>query len=245
MSIGSRIKQRREELGLTQPELANLIGVSKGSIGNYESNVSSPNEKILFKLFSALKCDANFLYQDDMKIMQTDNFTFEEKKHIKKYRELDTHGRDMVDTVIEKEYERCMSNEEQEEEKPDVIEIKLAQLPASAGTGVELYEENYQIMSIRASDLARQADFAVKVSGDSMETTFYDGDILLIESMPFINKGDIGIFVVNGDGYVKEYGGDRLISHNEKYPDIKLTEHDVVICSGRVIGALEENDFID
>ena len=118
-------------------------------------------------------------------------------------------------------------------------------MPASAGTGVDLCEENYQIMSIRASDLARQADFAVRVSGDSMETTFYDGDILLIESMPFINKGDIGIFVLNGDGYVKEYGGDRLISHNKKYPDIRLTEHDVVICSGRVIGVLEEDDFIN
>lgn len=32
MSIGSRIKQRREELGYTQPQLASLIGVSKGTI---------------------------------------------------------------------------------------------------------------------------------------------------------------------------------------------------------------------
>ena len=43
MSIGSRIKQRREELGLTQPQLAKMIGVSKGSIGNYESEISCPN----------------------------------------------------------------------------------------------------------------------------------------------------------------------------------------------------------
>lgn len=66
MSIGSRIKQRREELGLTQPELAKLVGISKGSIGNYESNVSSPNEKILFKLFEILKCDANFLRNEQV-----------------------------------------------------------------------------------------------------------------------------------------------------------------------------------
>ena len=64
MSIGDRIKQRRKELKLTQPKLAEIVGVSKGTIGNYESNLCSPNEKILFKLFSALECDANFLYQD-------------------------------------------------------------------------------------------------------------------------------------------------------------------------------------
>ena len=64
MSIGSRIKQRRDELGITQPMLASMVGVSKGSIGNYESGVSSPNEPILIKLFEALQCDANFLYQD-------------------------------------------------------------------------------------------------------------------------------------------------------------------------------------
>ncbi len=106
MSIGSRIKQRREELGLTQPELAKLIGVSKGSIGNYESGVSSPNEKILFKLFSALKCDANFLYQDDIKITEAENFTCEEKEHIKKYRSLDDHGKYTVNTVLDDECER-------------------------------------------------------------------------------------------------------------------------------------------
>ena len=54
MSIGTRIKMRREELGMTQPELACLIGVSKGSIGNYESGISRPNEDILIKLFSHL-----------------------------------------------------------------------------------------------------------------------------------------------------------------------------------------------
>ena len=188
-------------------------------------------------------CEQHYSISNEKTTKNKSVYSNEEKLIIKKYRELDIHGRDMVDTVIEKEYERCTAVIE--EENPEIIQIKLSQLPASAGTGVDLSEENYQIMSIRASDLARQADFAVRVSGDSMETTFYDGDILLIESMPFINKGDIGIFVLNGDGYVKEYGGDRLISHNKKYPDIRLTEHDVVICSGRVIGVLEEDDFIN
>ena len=105
MSIGSRLKLRREELGLTQTELAKLVGVSKGSIGNYESEISSPNENILIKLFSALDCDANYLYYDDIN-KSNDSISNTELQHIKKYRALDEHGKEMVDLVLEKEHER-------------------------------------------------------------------------------------------------------------------------------------------
>lgn len=67
MSFSSRLKQRRKELGMTQEELASLVNVTKGAIGNYESDVSSPRADILFKMFEALHCDANFLFQDEMK----------------------------------------------------------------------------------------------------------------------------------------------------------------------------------
>ena len=240
MTLGDKIKKARLDMGYTQKKLAELIEAKPTAISNWEKNINKPDIEMVQKLCSTLNVSA--LYFIPPKIEQQE-FTLQEKGMVKKYRELDIHGKDMVDTVIEKEYERCTAGPE--EVKPEIVHIKLAQLPASAGTGAELYEENYEIMSVRASDLTKQADFAVKVSGDSMENTFFDGNILLIESMPFINEGDIGIFVVNGDGFVKEYGGDRLISHNDKYPDIKLTEHDVVICSGRVIGALEESDFVD
>ena len=104
MSIGSRIKQRREELGLTQPELAKLVGISKGSIGNYESNVSSPNEKILFKLFEILKCDANFLYQDDFQYNLTNENVAQDSKEIKLltyYWKLDVYGKEELNKIIE------------------------------------------------------------------------------------------------------------------------------------------------
>jgi len=66
MGIGKRIKERRDALGLTQEQLAKIIGVTKGSIANYENQVSHPKEPILYKLFDALQCDANNLFQDEM-----------------------------------------------------------------------------------------------------------------------------------------------------------------------------------
>lgn len=66
MSFGTRLKARREQLGITQPQLAEMLGVSKGAIGNYETDANSPKATILFKVFDVLKCDANYLFQDEM-----------------------------------------------------------------------------------------------------------------------------------------------------------------------------------
>lgn len=67
MSIGSRIKEAREKAGYSQVRLSEIIGVSKGAVGNYESDKSSPKDIILFRIMEALHCDANFLFQDEMK----------------------------------------------------------------------------------------------------------------------------------------------------------------------------------
>lgn len=60
--IGERIRERRKELGITQDELANRVGVKKTSISNYEVNTNSPPEKVIIKLMEALDCDANYLF---------------------------------------------------------------------------------------------------------------------------------------------------------------------------------------
>ena len=83
-------------------------------------------------------------------------------------------------------------------------------------------------------------DFIVRVSGDSMEPTYHDGDKLFVKEQPSIEIGEIGIFVVDGNAYVKELGVDRLISHNEKYSDIIINEYIRNECCGKVLGICEE-----
>lgn len=118
--IGKKIKERRLELGLSQEELAKKLGVSKSAIGNYETNVSSPKETILFKLFDVLKCDANFLYEDYLS--ETENFeiTSHEKKIIKKYRIIDEYGKKAINDLLNTEYERCTEAEKLNETKPTI-----------------------------------------------------------------------------------------------------------------------------
>lgn len=111
MSFGSRLKEKREALNITQPQLAEMLGVSKGAIGNWETDVNSPRATLLYDLFDILHCDANFLFQDEMRELKyKDQATPSEfESIIKKYRDLDNHGKEMVDFTLEKEWERSIS----------------------------------------------------------------------------------------------------------------------------------------
>ena len=55
MSFGSRLKARREQLGITQIQLAQKLGITKGAVGNYEAGISSPKADILYRVFDVLQ----------------------------------------------------------------------------------------------------------------------------------------------------------------------------------------------
>ena len=72
-----------------------------------------------------------------------------------------------------------------------------------------------------------------------MEPTLYDGDLLWVHQQPTLENGEIGIFYLDGNAYVKEYRytdeGTFLISHNKKYPPIKVTEDNESKIYGKVV----------
>lgn len=131
MSVGSRIKELRENRNLSRNDLANSIGVTVGAISNYENEVSSPKEPILFKIMEVLKCDANYLFQDaiEMPNMKA-SVSVEELNFIKKYRALDSHGKEMVDFTLTKEYER--SEALRETQQDNITEMQAHLMPNAA-----------------------------------------------------------------------------------------------------------------
>lgn len=62
--IGERISKRRKDLGYSQEELAVLVGMTRGSIGNYESGINLPSFEALIKIASALACYFQCPYWD-------------------------------------------------------------------------------------------------------------------------------------------------------------------------------------
>jgi phage repressor protein C with HTH and peptisase S24 domain len=73
-----------------------------------------------------------------------------------------------------------------------------------------------------------------------MEPKYRSGDVVLVQSADTVEEGELGIFVLDGAGYFKKYGGDHLISLNTKYPPILLKEFADVSCCGRVVGKLKK-----
>lgn len=96
MSIGSRMKMRREELGMTQTQLAEKIGVTKGAIGNYETDANSPKASMMYKIFEALQCDANYLYQDDMFDAASVMLPEDEREMLRLYKQLNQEGKEKL-----------------------------------------------------------------------------------------------------------------------------------------------------
>lgn len=242
MSFGTRLKARREQLGITQPQLAEMLGVSKGAIGNYETDANSPKATILFKVFDVLKCDANYLFQDEMGNSYPMKVSYDEYESIKKYRNLDDHGKELVNFTLNKETERIEKYGKLGEVSHPVTSFPMRLISyyfknASAGTG-QLVIDNLPDKDIEIPDKPeyRNVSYAIGVNGSSMEPAFQDGDILLVEATREIEVGDIGIFQINNECFVKKLGETELISLNKDYKNIPLDETAATL--GKVIGKL-------
>lgn len=110
---------------------------------------------------------------------------------------------------------------------------------AGAGLGVDADNVDMIQVSYPADRVPAGANYVIPVSGDSMEPTFFDGDVLFFDlGNDCLQIGDIGIFVLNGETLVKELGENELISHNPKYKPIKIHEWDSVRIEGKVLGKM-------
>ncbi|WP_100065789.1 S24 family peptidase [Miniphocaeibacter massiliensis] len=110
--------------------------------------------------------------------------------------------------------------------------IELFELPASAGKGTFSSEDSKQEV-IRIDDI--DSDFAVWISGDSMEPDILHGSIAIINKQEEVREGDIGVFFLNGENYCKKLGKEEWISLNEKYEPIKVGESDNFEIQGKVV----------
>lgn len=241
-TMGERIKISRESKNLLQSQLAKLIDVkSAGVISNWEKDVSKPDANKIVRLCKALDISLSYLldYQGPDESLC---FSTNEIEHIKKYRSLDRSGQETVNHILNHEIERMKviqglqkQSEISTTTKTDTYRYPYLQRIACAGTGF-LFDD-IPIDTIDAPYMY-SADFIIGVNGDSMEPTYYDGELLYVRKTNELQYGDIGIFIYAGECFVKEYGRRGLISHNPDYPNITGNEDIRII--GEVIGKVEE-----
>ena len=261
-----RIKLMKNEKKMTNEQLSERTGIPLGTLSKILAGMSdSPKLSNMIAICNALDCSIEYIVSGTPE--NTNNYTLsgEEIRMIESYRELDLFGRDLVETVMFKEAQRAAAAVATPQAAPvgertaarilppvrtqgryagETVRtgkraILLYELPVSAGVGVYLDETEAESINIPDNEKTAEADYALRISGNSMEPKYRDGDILLVRHADSIDVGELGIFLLDGCGFFKVFGGDRLLSLNPEYGPILLKDFADVQCKGQVVGKLK------
>ena len=106
-TFGEKLKEARLYKKLKQSELAKELSVSNTTISNWEKNISKPDLDMLSFICGVLDVKASYFLEAKLPDGQ---ISIPEFNLIKKYRDLDDHGKEMVDFTLRKEWERSIAN---------------------------------------------------------------------------------------------------------------------------------------
>jgi len=200
------------------------INISAKTIHNWEKGLAMPNAQQFLAL-----CD--ILGVDDV-LWQFAGI------HRGAYAGLNQEGRQKAREFIGLLFQIDAYRDEPEEPTDSPRLLRLYDIPVSAGCGNFLDESGYEMIKAPAY-VPLSADFALKVSGDSMEPLLQDGQIIWVKEQERLNNGDIGIFMYSGDVYCKELiiDGSRLFlrSRGKGYDDIEVVEDYGFKAIGKVV----------
>lgn len=246
------LKAARKKSGKTQKEVAEGIGIGQGTYKNYETGAREPNGETLVAIANYFDVSTDYLLgRPDAKepadpidkLMTVDEM---ERDLFREWLTLDKSARtaflDVLRNIVAADNQRKMDADARRAAIVHTCPIQISMHKVSAGTGYDLEDgDAWKTVNIVDTELARSADFGVEVEGDSMEPKYHDGDIILVKKTPAVDIGDVCVYMINGAGYVKQYGGDRLISLNKDYDDIYFHDYDYdsIHCVGKVIGVAE------
>lgn len=240
MEISERLFEIMEQKKLKPSDLAKYLGVQKSVISTWKTRKTDPPSKFLVRICEFLDVNISFILTGK----ESADSNLEQKKDsfIHSYNTLNINEKKFFQAFMQDftTFKNSFSHEyKQPEQSPisEVREINYYYKLASAGSGQLLFDTPpSEMIEIPDIDKYKKASYAIGVNGDSMEPLYFDGDIVLVEVTPVIYKDEIGIFEVDGECYIKKFGGYRLISINNKYPDIPLNSHSR--CLGKVIDVL-------
>lgn len=226
MAIGQQIKKIREELGLTQEELATKIGYkSKSTINKIELGINDiPQKKIV--------AFANALNTTVAELMEWDDATSKQSHMI-------YHPSVNIGKAIEKGLVDDSSHVTAAIRIP-VYGRVAAGIPMEAIQEIIDWEE---IASAMASD---GEYFALQIHGDSMEPKISNGDVVIVRKQETADDGDLVIALVNGNDAVckrlKRYdnGTLALISTNPAYDPMYFTKGEIDNTPVRILGKVKE-----
>ena len=226
--IGNQIKTFRKSAGFTQDELAKRLNTTKQTISRYEKGDRKANQDMLFEL-----CDIFGVSIDDFFPSQNEALQSPTASPIQTiYDELKPPRQVKVLTYAER-----LRDEQRNEEETKINEVSevislyqvevVSETAAASGFNYGFGYDDTDRETIEVDERPPRHDIATKVSGDSMQPDYQDGDILyLVDKGLTTYNGDLAVIAYGDRSYFKkiytENGRLRLVSLNDKYEDIIL-----------------------
>jgi Predicted transcriptional regulator len=223
MDFGIRLKHLRLDKNLTQKELGSLLDVTEATVGNWERGVKHPGLLILTSLAQVLDVSIDTLAGTQNIVRRSSLYSFlsspEENTLITQYRKLDIYGKEAVKSICDIEHARIMEANVRKETQsvsntPTGREtyIPCYLSPSAAGTTVPLGGDEFE-MALVDDSTPKNADYIVRIQGDSMEPHIKADSTVYISKTQDISNGDVGIFSVDGAMYCKQYykGNDGVL----------------------------------
>lgn len=217
-----KLKARRKDLGMTQKEIADQLGITFQAYSAWERGIKEPSKEKVSQLEKILNVSVGY---------------FTEIEIVRLYNNLSDKGKEKVVAYAQDLVE------DEKSKKVIYISEKLFEYHVyermSAGIGASVYgDRNFDTVYFN-EELAH--DFASWVSGDSMEPKYHNGSVALIRETGFDYDGAVYAVVCNNQTYIKrvyrEEEGLRLVSINPKYKDIYLSYDE----DSRVVGIIVGN----
>lgn len=241
MELKDRLKALRTELGLTQQEVADKLGIIVETYRKYETGKRNPGQKSLQNLANILQVSVSYLI-GETNIRSSFKITeIMEKLSEPRQKKMEIYGEQQL--------------KEQEEESKIILLNRtlfdykvLSDQALSAGKGNSI-SDDISTYTVQWTKWINH-DFGVLITGDSMEPDYHNQDIALVQeqSCPDFDGQVCAIIdFEHGVSYIKcvtiEENYLRLVSLNQEvdkkgnllYEDILLPRDDTVKILGKVI----------
>lgn len=247
-NTSQRLKYLMSERNLKQVDILNLskpyqnefgIKLSKSTLSQYVNGVQSPDQNRIYLLAKTFKVSEAWIMGYNVPMI--------DESLIKSEPSTKTILDNIFGKLEKPRQEKVVSYAKSElDEQNKVVEIKdytydYYDNAVSAGTGQFIGTTQREQVTL---PVEFDADYVVPVNGDSMEPEYHDGDYIFIESTVNVNDGEVGVFELNGDTYVKqlilEDDHAYLHSFNGRYKDMLVDADSDFRVLGRVVGRYAE-----
>jgi repressor LexA len=228
MLLAEKLKSLRTSKSLTVDALCAELGIKRGTYVHYEVGDREPNIALLKEFAGFYNVSLDELLDRPFDLNPEDG------QLLDCYRSASPDDKYVVWAVLNK-YRKTASDTGKIRK---IRDMPLYLMPAAAGSGAFLDSTDYGTVSV-GPEVPIACGFGVRISGDSMEPEYPDGHIAWVRISQEVREGEIGVFILNGDGYIKKLGSGQLLSLNPRYGPISLSEGDNLRIVGKVLAVTE------